>query len=266
MRTGKRIKILTVGLVLMLVAMLGWAMRNKFLHKTSMPAHRTKAVKSDSVDRITYDTVLLKKFADISKAFNVQKDVVTYSGVVNVNDGADSTNNVKALNFYYSRNGSNYYYKNGSTETLNAQGLYIYIEHDRKRILIAKQKEVQTAPLPDMTNVPDKLRSERYRLVDKMNGGYETIALLNEHHITCKEYAITFDTLHHQLNTVITRLSCFADPLNKKKDKVISMTINQYESRADAANFPDKSNTVLKDGDGWKLTAKYSNYELISLP
>lgn len=265
MISGK-IKILTVGVVLMLTAMIAWSMRNKLLYKASTPVHHAKIAKSDSVERITYDTLLLKKFADISRAFNVQKDVVTYSGVLSINDGADSTGNIKALNFYYSRNGNNYYYKNGSTETLNAQGIYLYIEHDHKRVLIAKQKEVPTAPLPDMSNVTDKLQSERYRLVDKKNGGYETIALINEHHISCKEYAITFDTLHHQLNTVVTRLSCFADPLNKKKDRVISMKMNLYESKSDAGNFPDKSNTILKDGNSWKLTAKYSNYELISLP
>ncbi len=263
---GKQIKVLVAITFLMMITLVAWSMRDRIFPKKNNPSAQIKAPKDSLKNHIVYDSVLVKKFSDECKRFNMKSDPLTYSGTVNVTDGADTADHINNMRFLYARIGNDYYLKNGDTETLNAQGVYLYIEHAQKRILISKQKDIPEAPLPDMSGIVDKMQSEHYNMQDKKTGSYETIALLNEHHITCKEYAITFDTLSQKMHSVTMRLSFFSDPLNKKKDKVISMIVNRYENKADVNSFPDKNKIVEKDDDGWKLTGLYKGYKLIQVP
>jgi len=263
---GKQIKALVTIIFLMMITAVAWSMRDRIFQKKNTSSAKIKPAKDSLNNHIAYDTALVKKFSDECKRFNMQSDPLTYSGIINITDGADTADHINNMRFLYSRIGNDYYFKNGDNETLNAQGVYLYIEHAQKRILISKQKEIPKAPLPDMSGIADKMQSEHYSMQDKKNGGYETIALLNEHHITCKEYAITFDTLSQKMHSVTMRLSFFSDPLNKKKDKVISMVVNRYENKADVSVFPDKNKIVERNNDGWKLTDLYKGYKLIQIP
>jgi hypothetical protein len=266
MRKGNRIKVLVLGTVLLMGTgtLLALSARQLFSHHQAAPNH--KPMVDTIAQKISYDTALLKKFRTVCRSFDVKKEVFTYSGTVSIHDGADTANNVQGLTFFYSRKGNDYYYKNGNTETLNAEGVYLYIERDHKRVLISGQKQVPAPALPDMGDITEKMRSEHYRLTDKRSGAYETIALINEHHITCKEYAVTFDTVYRKMKNISMRLSCFADPLNKTKEKVVNMTINDYRNTADIGSFPDKHRVIAKENGKCQLSPLYSNYELIQIP
>jgi hypothetical protein len=61
------------------------------------------------------------------------------------------------------------------------------------------------------------------------------------------------------------RLSCFADPLNRKKEKVVNMHISRFEAAADMSLY-SKDKILTRGIHGWKLKPPYLGYELINLP
>jgi len=252
--------------VLMSAALLTWGMRGRLFHKYVPP--EKKPVKKDTVNRtIMYDSVLVKKFKIVSQHFNPNNTVFTYSGTINMVDGADTTVKVKNVSFLFCRQNNDTYTKTGDAETLNAHGIYLYIEHDHKRVIVSSQKKIDDQqPLPDMSKLVENLRSEKYQMRNKINGKNETISIINEHHITCKEYAITFDTVTNQVNHLRIRLTNFNEPLNRNKEKVIDISMGTFNKSANIEQYINTDKILIKAGNDWKLRAPYLDYELIKLP
>lgn len=266
MRINVKVKMVTLIAVLMSVALLTWGMRGRLFHKYVLP--EKTPVKKNTISRtIMYDSVLIKKFKIVAQSFNPNNTVFTYSGTLNMVDGADTTVKVKNVSFLFCRQNNNTYTKTGDAETINAHGIYLYIEHDHKRIIVSSQKSIdQKQPLPDMSKLVENLRAERYEMKNKIDGKNETISIVNEHHITCKEYAITFDTVSRKVTHFRIRLTNFNEPLNKSKEKVIDVSMGTFNESANIEQYMNTDKIVIKAGNDWKLRAPYSDYELIKLP
>jgi len=260
-----RIKGLLFFALLMTVTAIALAIQHKVFDRPISWA--TAKVKSSGKHREApvYDKALLKKFETVCQAFNMQKAVFTCSGVINVTDGADSSKTIRDLRFTMCKNGNNCYYRFGQVETLNADGTYICIENDRKRVVVTRQKDLVNSPVPDIAKVAGMLEADYYNLTDTGKGKNETIAFVNERHISCKEYAVTFDTVSKKVNHVFTRLTNFHDPDKKEKEKTIDISITGCDDNADLSKYPNRSAVITAIGGKVKLTAKYKGYELIIL-
>jgi len=265
MKVKGKIRLLLLTAALMASGLLAWAIKLSISHK--QVSAKTVKIKKDSVAvKISYDPALLKKFEALSKLFGEDKKAYTYAGIVNIANGADSSHNIKNLNFLFCKDANSCYAKTGPTETYNGPGLYLYLEHSSKRAIISGEKKMDTPLLPDMGKLTDNLQNEHYELKDSKAGPNETISLLNEHHISCKEYALTYDTLNHHVSRIYIRLTNLHWPMDKAKEKVMDIRFTRFDSSADVSAHMDINKIAYKDGDQWKLMAPYKNYELIRIP
>lgn len=265
MNNPGRIRGIIFFVILMAVTAFTWAFERKALRNQAILP--SKNVKQTPVAQKVpvYNKAVLQKFEAVCQTFNMQKKVFTCSGVINVIDGADSSKSIKDLVFTMCKNGSDCFYQFGHTEILNARGMYICIENDQKRVIVTTQKSFIDAPLPDISQMSKVLSEDFYNLTDTVGGKNETIAFVNERHITCKEYAISFDTLNKKVNRVYARLTNIKSPERKDKEKVIDITVDQCSDTADVDKYLDRYTAIRKTGNSIKLTGKYVGYELINL-
>ena len=266
MKLISRFKVIALALLFMGVTALAWAVRTIYIVNKDRPRIAVARHRS-AIPEIVYDSVLLNKFERICERFNEPDMPLTYSGNISINDGADTVNSVNNIDFIYSRNQNNCYYKTGKSETLNAFGIYLYVEHDHKRVIVSTQKALQPMqPIANLTKLASKLQTEHYQLTAKKVGKNETLTLLNEHHISCKELSITFDSLTNAVENIRIRLTCVYDPLNRKKEKIVNVSIKRFEAMANLSSLINKDEIIEKGNNGWKLCAAYRGYQLIKIP
>jgi len=259
---GKALSVTIIITVCVTAATL--AIAYKVIPRKVQPAKRAVVpVINEPVQK--YDTVLLAKFKKIEAAINIKDKACTYSGVINIIDKADSINSAKNVSFLFCKKDSSCYYKMGNTETLNNRGLYLYIDHGNKKVLVGRQKVISVPDFTSSRNLTNDLASENYTLSGKTTGPLQTLTLLNERHISCKQYAIIFDTTTYKVARIHARMTNFSDPLNKNKEKILDVVFSNWQNSADIDSHIAVDKILVEDGKQLKLTALYKNYELIRI-
>ncbi|QNR87022.1 hypothetical protein H9N25_11870 [Pedobacter riviphilus] len=213
------------------------------------------------------DPKLVEKFTKISVMVNPSGVKFKVTGKINITNPVDSTQNLHNLGYIYQKQGDQYYYQSGQTETINADGLLVYVDHAQKKIMLGKNKG-EMAPLvfPDLSNLIKQFKEEKYQLWDRRTDKqYWTISLINPTHITCKLYELTYDSLTLKPNKIVMRLSNFDDPLNNKKDKKVSFEI-MTDTQVNASLFHVGRFVEKKQPQSYVPAEKYKDYELIVLP
>ncbi|MCR8558151.1 hypothetical protein KXD93_10875 [Mucilaginibacter sp. BJC16-A38] len=210
-----------------------------------------------------YDARLLDTFNKIAGTLDVRHTPCTYSGEITVTDRADSLQNNRNVPFLYSQNGADCYYRYGSTEMLNAGGIYLFISHDQHKVMVSAQKTISTEGVGSLAMFKSGMASEHYLLSSDTKKNIRTIRLLNEHHISCKEYKISYDTLSREVKEIYARLPNSADPANPAMDRIVDVHFQRWVRRAEIAKHLQAEHVVRTDGDELKLTADYHNYELV---
>jgi hypothetical protein len=250
-------------IILLTVVLLGAGALAFALNIKTMFYHSDAPVKLKADKEIVYDTVVLKRFTTLLQTLDFNKSNFSYAGRFNITDGKDSLANVRDLPFLFCRAGKDFYSKVGNNEVVNEDGVNIYIENDNKKVVVSKAEFRLNVAMTNLKQVVEKARSEKYELVSLVNGRSGKLSLLNEHHVSCKELSVTYDTLTKKLNSVLLRYSDIADPLNKKRDRKVEIDVSQVEA---TARKHQGVKDIVKELEG-KLTLlpKYSDYELITL-
>lgn len=261
-KISKKLKLLAVIVLCSTVTVLALAISRRTARPV-MPKGNTEMFEPEKLK--TYDPALLNKFSDLARAMDFNRSHCTYEGLVNITDGADTSNNVHDAGFLFCRSRGTYYYRAGNTETIHQGKLNVFIQHDQQKVVLSSQEIKVKAPLTGIPAITAMLRSEDYVLTGNITGSKKTLAVTNEHHITCKEIAMTYDTVSGKLEHILTRFSDFGDPLNKQRDRVTDVKILQIEDKAKLSLYPGFNDVLIKTAAGWQLTARYANYELIIL-
>lgn len=266
MKYKRQIKIVIV-IAILGIAGATWAVQNKWIHAKAVQTNKRlieHSAKSDKNKKV-YDPVLLNKFKMVSALLDIKNKACTYSGILNITNKADSTQNVSNLNFVCCINGTSCYYKMGNTETLNNKGIYLMVDHAEKKIFLGPQKAITTPEIVGGNKLNKALLGENYDLTLKTEGKYQTLTLLNERHITCKEYAVTYDTVSLKVTRIYARMSEFTDPLNKNKEKILDVLFNNWDNNADIDKHINVYKILAEEGKTLQATPEYKNYELIRL-
>jgi len=206
-----------------------------------------------------YDPALLARLDEALRTFI--KSQYTIAGNIDMINKADTTEKGNT-EFLLCKNGDNYFYKTNHNEALVLDSICININPETKKVFIKKGKAGGVLNIVDIDQLKRALQTEEYDLISKKNGSVETISLLNEQHVSCKEYAVAFDTISHQLTGIFYRLANAREPMNKDKEKVIDIRITRCDSLADMDIRAKKDGIIGASG---RLTSKYSEYELIHL-
>jgi len=212
------------------------------------------------------DKALLDKFNLLCKKMaDVQGDY-TLGGVINIVDKANPADKMDHVEFLFCKKGDEFYYKLGETLSLNEQGSYIYIDKPSKRVLLSSQKQVAYDPgfrqFADMTAT---IKSENYHLVSTINGNEQTISLINEHHISCKQYSLTFDKRSMMIKRLYMRLTDFAEPTRKDKEKIVDVSISRWDRTADLGMYLSKNKVIKKFNGRWKTVNEFRDYQLVKI-
>lgn len=212
-----------------------------------------------------YNSDLLKQFESVCKEMDESQNKIAFSGTLYMEDKADTLNKPQAMPVTLCRVGKEIYYKIGDTEMLNSDDYYLFIDHGARKILLSEPKQLLAASVMDIRKMKDALRSEDYELKGSIQGSNTTISLINENHITCKEYAITFDTATHAVNKFFMRFTNTEDPLGKNNEKIVELKITDRDVNPDIKKYLNDRTPVIRDGTELKLKKEYIDYKLIRL-
>jgi len=225
----------------------------------------TSARKEDNAAAPVYDSLLLKRFTSAIRSLDFNRPICTYAGVINLDDPNDTSNSVHNLKFLFCRTGGGYYYRLGTTEIIHQGKLNIYVQHDQHKVVISGQQIVVQPPVKDLAGMMKYLQSENYELRNSSKGNKQTLALVNEQHLSCKELSVTLDINTGKLERIYSRLNDFGSPKDKGKDRVIDVRILQLSDRGDRSLYTSVDAVVRKENSRWALKGKYATYELIML-
>lgn len=254
-------KIGLVATVLMFAggSFLGWAK-----YKTAPIKGIAKPVVMDSVQSNKIDTVKVERLKRVYGKLNLNKNEFLIAGSISAKNGADTADRLNNAAYIFSRKGASFYFKLGTTETINANGIYLYIDHKIKRVLLAKKKEViSDFIMPELTTILNTVNEEGFELSSTTNGEIEQITLLNPYHLSCKEYTIAFNKKTLKPNKLYVRLSNSMESEDVKKDNVIDFRI-RLSSPVSAIETYTVQNIVKKEKRGWILYPGFKSYELIN--
>ena len=259
-------RIIVILVILLTISVFAWAIKNEY-RKVPAPSPVHKRVAIADIKSPVYEKALLTRLETVFQKHNAEDESYTISGDITVNDMTDSTKRLNKVPFVMSRNGGDFYYMLGQTQTLNAEGLYLYIDNSPKTILMSMQKEItgNDGFKQAITGISKGLLSEHYELSSTRKGREQTISMVNEHHITCKQYDVTIDTTNMQLRKIFIRYTNFNDPSKTDNEKVITVKVNEWTDTGQPEKYLKAANVVRKQGDGYKVTAGYANYELIKM-
>ncbi|WP_316824682.1 hypothetical protein [Pedobacter miscanthi] len=209
------------------------------------------------------DTTNLERLAKIAKDLHFDQENISISGKLSVHNGSDSSENVSKLPYRLIKRGTAFYSSLGLTETLNANGLYVFVDKVQKKILVSQGKKITAQNiLPDMQQMIKRMKEEEYQIRENVVSPTENkISLLNPNHIQCKEYSIYFDKANLHAKGVSIRMSNIDDPLNDKKDKTVDF--RYANTLADASKL--MSTRILKKlaKNQYSATEAYKGYEII---
>ncbi len=212
------------------------------------------------------DKVLLAKFQQLCKKMSEIKDSYTVAGTMNIIDHANPRDKMENVKFLFCKKGDQYYYLLGTTATINEDGIYLYIDNETKKILLSQQKKVVYDPgFKQFANLGANIKSENYRLVSKVTGDMETLSLINEHHISCKQYSISLKKNSMTIKRLYMRLTNFYEPLKTDNEKVVDVSISEWDDAADISKYLTKDKVVIQGNGGWKTVSGFKNYQLIKM-
>ncbi|TKC55287.1 hypothetical protein FBD94_25195 [Pedobacter hiemivivus] len=266
MNRKKYSQYLKIPVLILLIAGISFFAWGRYIKPKSFP--RPDAVVTEkSVDVIEdYDPVVLEKFAKVCAKLDAKADEFFISGIVNSVNGADSLETVVNQKYELSKKGQDFYCRFGETETINGNGTYVFVDHILKKIMVGKEKEVMgNAGLPDLSTLIRNLKSEGYQLIDKKRGDQlETINVVNDNHITCKLYSVTFNPESLAPQQISVRLSNVYAPEDKAQDKTVTIDIVKCHNKVDHNTYgPEK--IVRKKNASWIPAPAYEGYELIAI-
>jgi hypothetical protein len=212
------------------------------------------------------DQKLLNVFESLCKKLSNVKGNYTIAGTISITDYANPTGNMKDVGFLFCKQVEDFYYKLGTTVTLNEQGAYIFIDYQHKAIMLSEKKQVAyDAALKSFGDIGANIKSENYKLISKINGNEQTLSLINEHHISCKQYSITFNRHTLKIKKLHMRLSNLNDPLRTDNEKIVDVNINQWENTADITKYLTKNSVIRNVGGKWEIVNAFKNYRLIKM-
>ncbi len=213
----------------------------------------------------SYDPALLKKLQDVCNNMDVSRNECFIRGVINSINEADSTDVITGLNYLYSKRGSDFYYKLGDTETINAKGLYLYIDHANKTIMLSQQKNVtEGVGMVDMKKLLEGVEFEEYDVISRAEGDNEIISLINEEHVSCKEYSVTIDVQSQQVKRVFARLSNTIEPERTDNEKLLDIYLTELSTESSIEKYLSRE-IVRKVDKQWKVNKGFEEYQLLVL-
>lgn len=182
------------------------------------------------------------------------------NGHMDTHNPADSGNDVHA-DFVCSRRNQEYYYRVGDNEMVCLKDRYINISHDLKKIEVAPPQQLVTPAFMQDDALLKLWEGESYEVYADTLQNMVRIQLLCEHHASCKEFRLVYDTATQLPQQMYVRMTDLDDPLNKEKDKIYQVSVAQWQLTPVSRLF-DASLYVSGNAKQPAPSARLAGYEL----
>ncbi|PWV56694.1 hypothetical protein [Chitinophaga sp. S165] len=207
------------------------------------------------------DKAILKELTDMLHSMDTLT-ALTITGTVNVNDQADSTSSMSTM-FTYTRQGKEGYYRIGDNEVAALNDAYIVVANDVKKIFISPVKSLPNPVKLPATDEVGLLGNEGYTISRKTSDGLTEIALLNNKHISCREYRLSYDSTG-RIYQVNMRLSEPSDMVDLQKDKLINVTVTSWSSTTSRKDLIKMDRYVTIKNGVAVPSGLFSGYDVIN--
>jgi hypothetical protein len=207
------------------------------------------------------DKQLLKKYAQLLTSIDPSRTEYLQIGSVKVLQEKDSTVISPEMSFMVARKNNDCYYRLGATETYNLNGVYIYINHNTKKVMVTKQKQMSGASF-DLAKFPKRFKDEGYELSSLLKNGKCQIRLINPEHLAYKEYSLSYDTVSNRVTEIFTRTANETRPESHGQGKLIYVSFSKIADEVDLKKYDPFEVVKQKEGQ-WQLQQRFKGYELI---
>jgi len=260
MKKNKRIALLSF-LLLSSLAFFGWASYKKSFKPLAPEKKMVDIVYSPA----KVDAGKLQLLRQLCAKMSLNQKVLFIEGTVNALNGADSTDRLINADYIFMKQGDQFYYKLGQSETINTKKLNLYVDNGTKKIMLSPGKLTSAINgVGDPAELLKKVEDEGYELSEKINGMITIMTLSNPYHLSCKVFSIAYETESLQPKKLVYRLSNFQEPQNSKLDNVLEISFSSVKTSS--GNDPKEITKFLrKEGKVWTLTDQYKDYELINM-
>jgi|GEM_PF-2643012 len=252
--------------VIVLFALSGVAMRNdinrifKFEKAEQPVAGLVSSVKGKLSKK--EEAKLYSEYETVLKTIDPGREEYFQKGKLTVINEEDSSVLTPETIYLVSRKGKDCYYQLGQSETYNIGGLYVYVDHRIRKILLSAQKELTSEALVAGKTPGKALKEEGYQISVSGNGSNREITLLNPDHPLYKEYTLSYDAASGKVSGIFTRMANERDPFAKGQGKLVFVKISESSAQADM-NAYDPLKVVKLKGKEWGLTERFKGYELV---
>lgn len=221
------------------------------------------ADKMSTTDHNVYSKEEEALFTELAGIYNRLGAMTAFfaEGSIRVTDQADTSKSM-FTRFRYCRRDSMSYYQLGDQEILTVPGLSLTINHEVKKIFMSpRDSGVQAAPMIINDSQLKALKEERYNITKEYSEPLTVIRLRNEKHITCREYRVAYDSTGF-IRRVFMRNADEHMPTDLSRDKLISVSINTWQTGQLPEQLPDIHRYIQKGEEIWLPAPAYKNYEI----
>lgn len=209
------------------------------------------------------DKQLLKQYAQLLSSIDPSRTEYLQMGSIKVLQEKDSTVLSPEMSFVVVRKNNDCYYRLGATETYNLRGVYVYVNHSTKKVMLSKQKQMAGTSF-NLAKFPKRFQDEGYQLSSFIKGSKRQIRLVNPAHLIYKEYSLSYDTVTHKVTEIFTKTANESSPESQGRGKLIYVSFSKLTNEADLKKYDPFEVVKQKEGQ-WQLQQRFKGYELISM-
>jgi len=205
---------------------------------------------------------ILGKLEKVSGKMRGKNGQFYFSGRMVMIDAIEGQSNVP---FIFCSDGSSYYYCIGQTIFLNIDGAFVQVDRKAKKVFVSQVSEGYRPDLMDVSNIRKAIESKEYAFSAWEQGSRETIKLLNEDHLNCKEYTITYDTVGYNITRFYSRFADQDALPGDKNDKIIDITISEWKEVKAIQPFLSGIKKSYKEGNLSVIDKDIAHFQVINL-
>jgi|GEM_PF-2666795 len=252
---------LVITIILLIGVVITFAAAPKWIMFAARPADEDAALPPE--EKITYTPGQKAKFKELMAIYSHIDSCkeIFMAGKMTCIDPSDSSQNLNTT-FKYCRKFDELYYQTDESEMVALKDMYLAISNNARKILVNQPKTIVSPFLVPADSLIALFQNDSYKMEYDDNDNGTSIRFLCPEHVYCKEY--NFEVKNNRLSAFSMRLTDLNDPLNTAKDKMIKVTIDQWEEKKLPVNLLKAQTYVNLQGNRIQPSAAYAGYELIN--
>ncbi|MDQ7949124.1 MAG: hypothetical protein REI78_00335 [Pedobacter sp.] len=227
------------------------------LNKKAAPAHTRVFTNDELYDRL----------AKVSTKMSVKADELLLVGQIQLNNIVEGKEEKEdPVAYIFSKKDKEFFYQMGKVAYYNNKKIGVVVDDDQHRIDVLKPVDANAnmMPLANINNMPELVRSEGFVMTTTSEGNLQTIVLKNKNHFTCKEYALTFDTLSYLPKRIFARFTGDSNAETHNGERLLYVRFDKAEPQSNISDYLLNAPIQLEAGQ-WKVQPKYKSYQVFGL-